>query len=230
MNQEIWDLLIKFSTVKSLFLTLTTCLWIRSMSHIESISLRKFPCPPYSPYATCRRFSSTRRRLRRWSSRRCSEIGKWAPRKPWPTSWSCWGGWKGRPRVYEPEEGWGLTDLLLSLPIAPNINRGRVGLWFTDMRFTRRKRFRERVYLIFRQLPVMGKAYSWDFVLGLNVMSVQRWPKKFVLGCVIPPLAAGVTSRNLGKTLFAISVDTHTAPEEDARWNLDTNQNSSRIW
>ena len=31
-------------------------------------------------------------------------------------------------------------------------------------------------------------------------------PKKFVLGCVTPPLAAGVISRNLGHTFLANSV------------------------
>ena len=35
---------------------------------------------------------------------------------------------------------------------------------------------------------------------------VKGWPKKFVLGCVIPPLAVGAISRNLGQTFLAISV------------------------
>ena len=35
---------------------------------------------------------------------------------------------------------------------------------------------------------------------------IQRWPKKFVLGCVIPPLAVGASSRNLGQTCLANSV------------------------
>ena len=32
--------------------------------------------------------------------------------------------------------------------------------------------------------------------------SVQRWPKKCVLSCVITPLAAGAISRNLGHTFW----------------------------
>ena len=35
---------------------------------------------------------------------------------------------------------------------------------------------------------------------------VQRWPKKFVLGCVISPLCQQAQSRNLGHTFLANSV------------------------
>ena len=35
---------------------------------------------------------------------------------------------------------------------------------------------------------------------------LQSWPKKFFLGCVIPPAGAVARSRNLGQTLFANSV------------------------
>ena len=35
---------------------------------------------------------------------------------------------------------------------------------------------------------------------------IQSWPKKCVLGCVIPPPSVGANSRNLGQTLLAISV------------------------
>ena len=35
---------------------------------------------------------------------------------------------------------------------------------------------------------------------------IQSWPKKFVLGCVIPPAAAVARSHNLGQTFLANSV------------------------
>ena len=40
--------------------------------------------------------------------------------------------------------------------------------------------------------------------------------KKVVLGCVIPPLAAGASSRNLGQPFLAISV--HTLKLDNAHW------------
>ena len=36
-------------------------------------------------------------------------------------------------------------------------------------------------------------------LLALVQLVVQRWPKRFVLGCVNPPLAAEASSRNLGQ-------------------------------
>ena len=33
--------------------------------------------------------------------------------------------------------------------------------------------------------------------------------KQFFLGCVIPPLAAGASSRNPGQTFLALSVDVY---------------------
>ena len=43
-------------------------------------------------------------------------------------------------------------------------------------------------------------------VKARGLQSVQSWPKKFVLGFVIPILTVGASSRNLGQTFFAISV------------------------
>ena len=38
---------------------------------------------------------------------------------------------------------------------------------------------------------------------------IPRWPKKFVLGCVIPALPTGASSRNLGQTFLANSVSSY---------------------
>ena len=50
--------------------------------------------------------------------------------------------------------------------------------------------------------------------LSILFLSVLSWPKKCVLGCVIPPAGAVARSRNLGQTFLAISVCAQTA---DAR-------------
>ena len=43
-----------------------------------------------------------------------------------------------------------------------------------------------------------------------NLLShIQSWPKKFVLGCVIPPAGAVARSRNLGQTFSANSSFLH---------------------
>ena len=44
---------------------------------------------------------------------------------------------------------------------------------------------------------------TWPTVLTIPVILVQRWPKKCVLGCVIPPPGAGARSINLGQTFLA---------------------------
>ena len=58
-------------------------------------------------------------------------------------------------------------------------------------------------------MPVTN--YKWDgfgalFFKRRYFQGVQRWPTKFVLGCVISPLAAGAISRNLGQAFLPISV------------------------
>ena len=46
-------------------------------------------------------------------------------------------------------------------------------------------------------------AYVWD--IRIKEQYVQSWPKKFVLGCVVPPLAAGKFTQPRTK-IFATSV------------------------
>ena len=41
----------------------------------------------------------------------------------------------------------------------------------------------------------------------VNFEVIQRWPKKCVLGCVIPPAGAVARLRNLGRTFLANSVN-----------------------
>ena len=50
--------------------------------------------------------------------------------------------------------------------------------------------------------------FNYDSVLIENSNTVQSWPKKCVLGCVIPPAGAVARSRNLGQTFLANSVHT----------------------
>ena len=40
----------------------------------------------------------------------------------------------------------------------------------------------------------------------MQIEALQSWPKKFVLGCVIPPAGAAARSRNLGPTFLDNSV------------------------
>ena len=57
-----------------------------------------------------------------------------------------------------------------------------------------------------------------------KVGSVQSWPKKFVLGCVISPLLRHAESRNLGHTFLANSVVRFSAlcNNNTNRRNLET--------
>ena len=55
---------------------------------------------------------------------------------------------------------------------------------------------------------IRGRRPNSFLGLSLNdrTIPLQRWAKKLVLGCMIPPLAVGATSRNLGQTFLPISV------------------------
>ena len=57
--------------------------------------------------------------------------------------------------------------------------------------------------------------------------SVQSWPKKFVLGCVISPLRQEAESRNLGQTFLAISVGPFDAGPRPNSWNRLHEQKSA---
>ena len=55
-----------------------------------------------------------------------------------------------------------------------------------------------------------------QFLISILLSTVQSWPKKCVLGCVISALRRQVESRNLGQTSLANSVSS------DAFWALTT--------
>ena len=57
-------------------------------------------------------------------------------------------------------------------------------------------------------------------MLGWRFLLLQSWPKKFVLGCVIPPAGAVARSRNLGQTFLANSV--HLAVDFWTPWGART--------
>ena len=62
---------------------------------------------------------------------------------------------------------------------------------------------------------VVGDAYPPQldilrYVADCPFSGVQSWPKKFVLGCVIPPAGAVARSLNLGQTFLANSVGKRT--------------------
>ena len=57
-----------------------------------------------------------------------------------------------------------------------------------------------------------------------KVTQVQSWPKKFVLGCVIPPAGVVARSRNLGHTFLAHSVHNYTLASVYARIHSLTNE------